>query len=124
MPDIQPGTYNEALILSRCYELSKYAVSITPEMLEDMYHFLCQDSENEISLSDGIIHYIDAFGRSSNVYTVNTMGSFDRIVLSSRLFRVYGAAKSHSYGNNYYGNPSYDNDYSGYSGFSSNNNNN
>lgn len=110
MINIQPRTYNEALRLSRCTEIRKFAPKITDDIIENMYYFLSADSQNKIGLSNGTIYYVQANGEKTDAYSVETKPGFDHIVLGATFFRVT--------------NTSSDSSGCGCGGCSSNNNNN
>ena len=110
MFDIKVRTYSEALRFSRCLTLRNYAPSITDKMIGDMYAFLSANPLNVISMSNGMIHYVDAAGNKTDAHAVETRAGFDYVVMNEAYFRVTNTASS--------------NDSGGCSGCSSNNNNN
>lgn len=110
MLDIKVKTYNEALRLSRCFELYKYVPKITDEMLIEIYNFLAENPQNIVGVSDGIIYYLNAVGEKTNAYTVETITGFDQLLINTAFFKVVNSVSS--------------SDSSGCGGCSCNNNNN
>ena len=95
MFDIQPRTYNEALRLSRCLEIRKYAPNITDTILQEMYMFLSQHVNNKIGISnDGMIHFTNYLGTTTDAFKVEINPGFDHIVMSTGFFRVTNTATS------------------------------
>ena len=88
MLNIQPKTYNEALRLSRCMEVRKYAPKITDDIIENMYNFISSNPANKIGVSNGTIYYVDAAGEKTEAYSVETVAGFDQLVLGAAIFRV------------------------------------
>ena len=110
MLNIHPKTYNEALRLSRCLTLRNYSSTITDEMIEKMYAFLSDNPLNVVSMSQGMIHYVDSAGNKTDAFAVTTNAGFDYIVMNAAYFKVTNTTSSDDSG--------------GCGGCSSNNNNN
>ena len=101
-----PVTYNEAMLLSRCYEVKKYAPSITIDTIQAMYNFLSESPSHQIGLSNGMLYFQDAYGQSIDAYSVSTTPGFEQLLLSTSTFRVVNTSNgssSHS-SNDYYSN--------------------
>lgn len=88
MLNIQPKTYNEALRLSRCLSVRKYAPKITDDIVENMYLFISADQMNTVGLANGIIYFVGANGEKNDVYSVETVDGFDQLTFSAKFFRV------------------------------------
>ena len=88
MLNIQPRTYNEALRLSRCLEVRKYAPKITDDIVEHMYNFISSNPLNKIGVSNGIIYYVNAIGVKVEAFSVETVTGFDHLVFSATFFNV------------------------------------
>lgn len=96
MLNIQPKTYNEALRLSRCLEVRKYAPKLSDEIVENMYNFLSANPQNKVGVSNGTIYYVQANGEKNEAYSVETVPGFDHLVLGAAFFRVTNTASDSS----------------------------
>ena len=109
MIDIKVRTYNEALLLSRCTEIQKYAPNVPDEAIVDIYHYLSANPHNKVGMSNGTIYYMNAAGETTNAHSVETTAGFDKLLIGASVFNVVNASS---------------NDDSGCGGCASNNNNN
>ena len=94
MLNIKPRTYNEAIRLSRCLEVRKYAPKITDDIIENMYRFISANPVNKVGVSNGTIYYVDAAGEKKEAYTVETIEGFDQLILGATVFRVINTTTS------------------------------
>lgn len=94
LSSIRPKTYNEALRLSRCYNIRKYAPDITEQQLVDIYNFISENPQNKVGISNSTVYFVNAAGEKTEAYTVNTAEGFDQLVIGYAFFKVVNTATS------------------------------
>lgn len=110
MIDKQPKTYNEIVILKKCYTLINYYSNITENMFNEIYEFLRESPDNTIVANRTVLSLVDGNKKIIKTYVVFSRNtSFDRININNKGFSVT---------------PYFDSNSSSWSGSSGNNNNN
>lgn len=123
MTNIQPRTYNEALRLSKCFEVQKYVSDLKDDQIETMYAFLTDNPLGRIFVAAGMISFINENAEKIDAFTVDTVKNFENLEFGNHFFNIKNKSVEDSHFDSGNGSSdSYDSDSGG--GSSNNNNNN
>lgn len=90
LPNIHTRTYNEALLLSRCVNVRRYVPEITENMIEEMYSYIYENTNNIVIIkaSTKTISFIDSDGKEVKTYPVEVTQYLNKIVIGISVYNV------------------------------------